>query len=349
MKKSITSILMLSILIVLSSCTPPTSEDGSGPEPVTTYSRNNIDDMAVDFEIPYGKGINKVLLSLNTDLPQNPVFFLRLPDENWCLIEPGYTYDTYEKDSASGLIVQLTGQDNYMLTITKKPLAFPGGVYEGQGLEQWSFAVMDLTPGTNAGGEITCTDIIYHQLVELSQTQDFDIANITGTDVSGAWKTQPPPDTSYNKTDTTDITVNFKIPKNRGINQVRLELTTNQVQGGAQFSAYSSLFNSWILIILGNNNETGSTSEDGVEFSITEPVANSGNYLFTVTCKPVDPPRGGFEGLPADTWRIRITGLQADSDIQGVVTSWDNNFVPGLLSEDAATPDYDIAHITEIE
>jgi hypothetical protein len=49
------------------------------------------------------------------------------------LIEPGNQYDTYEKDSTSGLIVQLTGQDNYMLTITKKPLAFPGGVYEGHG------------------------------------------------------------------------------------------------------------------------------------------------------------------------------------------------------------------------
>ena len=81
------------------------------------------------------------------------------------MIDPGYPYDTYENDSAIGLIIQLTGQDNYMLTITKKPLTFPGGVYEGQGSEQWGFAVMDLSPGTDVSGEITCTDIIYHQLV----------------------------------------------------------------------------------------------------------------------------------------------------------------------------------------
>jgi hypothetical protein len=349
MKINVIGILVLSILTVLSSCNPPTSEDESGPVPVTTYSRNNIDNMAVDFEIPYGKGINKVLLSLNTNLPQNPIFFLKLPDEDWCLIEPGNQYDTYEKNSASGLVVQLTGQDNYMLTITKKPLAFPGGVYEGQGSEQWSFAVLDLTPGTNAGGEITCTDIIFHQLVILPQTQDFDIANINGTDVSGAWKTQPPPDTSYTKSDTTEITVNFKIPKNRGISQVRLELNTNQAQGGAQFSAYSSLFNTWVFISLGSNNETGNDPSNGVQFRITEPTANSGNYLFTVTGKPVDIPHGVFAGLPADTWKIKITGLQPDSDIQGAVTSWDNQFVPGQLSEDAVTPDYDIARITGIE
>ena len=68
--------------------------------------------------------------------------------------------------------------------------------------------------------------------------------------------------------------------------------------------------------------------------------------------KPEDFPRGevgssGYYGGD-ENWKFTVSGLDL-CDIEGEIQSWDTAFVQTQLFENAGTPEYDVANITNVE
>ena len=182
----------------------------------TSYSCTDMTSITLDFAVPLGKGIHIVELSIDTNTPQSPAFSISGPAGISGSMTLGTLYDTDSGDDNNGIrfIVSepVSGSGNYLLKITEKPAAFPGGTFTGSGTDIWSLTVASLSAGSDPAGEITSWDNSFTpaQLFENGGTPEYDIAHLTANPCPAA---NTPPTAMFTiipSTGTEPVTISFE-------------------------------------------------------------------------------------------------------------------------------------------
>lgn len=347
--KNIFLLAFVSTLISFFACTSPSSNTCV---PDTAYSETDATSISFDFEIPKGKNIHEVMLTVNTGIAQSPIFLITRPGNPQGIMVLGTTYDSDIADPNSGIqfiISSSGGSGNYELHIFAKPVgvAIPG-TFTGTGVDTWNFQVTNLIYGSDPSGEITSWDASFDpvMLAEDSKTEECDIASlmtVTATSTDNCI-----PLITYSKTDKTSILFDFEVPKGKNIHEVILSVNT----GVAQTPTFAITLPGSIPsgITLGTSYDTNvSNPNAGMQFYVTLG-PGTGNYELHIFAKPVlGVFPGTFTGTDVDTWNFTVNNLAAGTDPSGEIQSWDDNLPSTQLFENAGTTECDISYFTHIE
>ncbi|MBN1796947.1 MAG: outer membrane beta-barrel protein [Spirochaetales bacterium] len=157
--------------------------------------------------------------------------------------------------------------------------------------------------------------------------------------------------TSYSCTGRTDLTIEFDVPGDTGINLIILTFNTNTTHTSTPLFRLTTPGSATPIYINIDNSgdptlDLGPNPTSGKLIYLTEPA--TGNYELVVVEKPEDHPRGevgagGYYGGD-EHWTFTVTGMDM-CDISGTIESWSNDIIPVQLFE-IPGGDYDIANLT---